>query len=106
MAASSSGDGGFTFKLRSFFTISSKVIDLIRNISKETEVTLQINEAYQLFMVIQRTKKIKGDIAEVGVYKGGSAKIICEAKGNKALYLFNSNLIGIRVCILSSLKYL
>ena len=31
-----------------------------------------------------------GDIAEVGVYKGGSAKIICSAKGDKHLHLFDT----------------
>jgi len=32
-----------------------------------------------------------GDIAEVGVYQGGSAKLICEARNeNKVLYLFDT----------------
>ena len=38
----------------------------------------------------KKPKKIKGDIAEVGVYKGGSAKLICEAKGDKPLHLFDT----------------
>ncbi len=41
-------------------------------------------------MAVKRTEKVKGDIAEVGVYKGGSAKLICEAKGNKTLHLFDT----------------
>ena len=36
------------------------------------------------------TKKIDGDIAEVGTYRGGSAKLICEAKGEKKLHLFDT----------------
>ena len=47
-------------------------------------------EAYQLFNTVKRAAKVNGDIAEVGVYKGGSAKIICEAKGDKALHLFDT----------------
>ena len=35
-------------------------------------------------------EKVPGDIAEVGVYKGGSAKIICSAKGDRALHLFDT----------------
>lgn len=49
-----------------------------------------VNEAYQIFMAVEATKKIKGDIAEVGVYKGGSAMVICEAKKNKQLHLFDT----------------
>ena len=41
-------------------------------------------------MAVKRTGKIEGDIAEVGVYRGGSAKLICEAKGNKQLHLFDT----------------
>ncbi len=51
---------------------------------------MEINEAYQVYMAVKRTGKIKGDIAEVGVYRGGSAKIISEAKGSKALHLFDT----------------
>ena len=67
-----------------------KVIKLIKKIKSETDMLLLDNEAYQIFMAIENTKKIEGDIAEVGVYKGGSAKLICENKGNKKLYLFDS----------------
>lgn len=67
-----------------------KVIDLINKIKGETELLLGINEAYQIFMAVKRTEKVKGDIAEVGAYKGGSAKLICEVKGNKPLHLFDT----------------
>ena len=51
---------------------------------------LFINEAYQLFMAVKSVNKIKGDIAEVGVYQGGSAKLICEARGDKPVHLFDT----------------
>ena len=47
-------------------------------------------EAYHIYMASKITRKVPGDIAEVGVYKGGSAKIICSAKGDRALYLFDT----------------
>lgn len=69
----------------------SKVLDLIKEIKSETEMLLAENEAYQIFMVVRSIKKINGDIAEVGSYKGGSAKLICEAnKENKAFHLFDT----------------
>lgn len=39
---------------------------------------------------MKKLQKITGDIAEVGVYNGGSAKLICEAKGAKKLFLFDT----------------
>ena len=67
-----------------------KVFDLIKKIKTETEMAMKDNEAYQIFMAVKRTKKIEGDIVEVGAYKGGSAKLICEAKENKILHLFDT----------------
>lgn len=67
-----------------------KVIQLIKAIKKETDMLLADNEAYQLFMAVKRTDKIEGDVAEVGVYKGGSAKLICEARRNKSVHLFDT----------------
>lgn len=67
-----------------------KVIQLIKQVKKETEMLLGDNEAYQIFMAVKRTNKIEGDIAEIGAYKGGSAKLISEAKGTKILYLFDT----------------
>lgn len=52
--------------------------------------SLTLEEAYLLFSSVQATTSIPGVIAEVGVYKGGSAIILCEAKGDKALYLFDT----------------
>jgi hypothetical protein len=68
----------------------SKVIDLIKQVKNETEMLLADNEAYQIFMAVKRTAKVKGDIAEVGVYNGGSAKLICEAKDGRNLHLFDT----------------
>lgn len=68
----------------------SRVIELIKKVKTEVKMHMEINEAYQLFMIAQRTQKIRGDIAEVGVFQGGSSKLICEAKKEKALYLFDT----------------
>lgn len=66
------------------------VIDLINSIKRDVEMVLSINEAYSIYMAVKNTRKIPGDAAEVGVYKGGSAKLICEAKEDKPLHLFDT----------------
>ena len=47
-------------------------------------------EIYTLYSSLLSTKHLDGSIAEFGVYRGGTAKIICEAKGDKHLYLFDT----------------
>ena len=68
----------------------AKVMVLIQRIKSENKMLLENNEAYQLYMAVKNTHKIDGCIAEVGSYLGGSAKLICEAKGEKELHLFDT----------------
>ena len=63
----------------------SKVIELIKSIKLENKMLLENNEAYQLYMAVVNTRKIEGEIAEIGSYMGGSAKLICEAKERKII---------------------
>lgn len=51
---------------------------------------LELREMYNLYSLVQKVAGIPGDIAEAGVYKGGSAKIICEVKGEKTFHLFDT----------------
>jgi O-methyltransferase len=67
-----------------------KIIDTIYSIKGETEMALGINEAYSIYAAVKQTEKIEGDIAEVGVYKGGSSEVICKAKGDRTLHLFDT----------------
>ena len=62
----------------------------LKKIRYETDLLLEDIEAYNIFMAVQSTRKVAGDIAEVGVYRGGSAKIICAAKGDRELHLFDT----------------
>jgi len=66
-----------------------EIYNLIRKIKKETIMLLSDFEAYQICRAVQKTEKIAGDIVEVGVYRGGSAKIICETT-KKAVHLFDT----------------
>lgn len=69
-----------------------KDLDFVEKVRKETRMLLSDHEAYQLMMAVRRTKKIKGDIAEVGTYRGASSKLIAEARGKngKSIYLFDT----------------
>ena len=46
-----------------------RVLDLINKIQQETEMLLDNIEAYHIFMIVKRTQKIKGELAEVGTYR-------------------------------------
>ncbi|HEV2350765.1 MAG TPA: TylF/MycF/NovP-related O-methyltransferase [Terriglobia bacterium] len=68
----------------------SEDYNLIRRVISETDMLLVQDEAYQLLSCARGTGKIQGEIAEVGVYRGGSARLMCEVRGNRALYLFDT----------------
>ena len=68
----------------------SKVIHFISKVKEERDMLLGDTEAYQIHMAVKRTGKIPGDIAEVGVYQGGSSMLICNAKNDKTLHLFDT----------------
>ena len=53
-------------------------------------LTMGVDEAYMLRAAVLSTAKVGGDIAEVGVFRGASAKVICEAKGDRRLHLFDT----------------
>jgi hypothetical protein len=63
---------------------------LIRDVISETDMLLLKDEAYQVLSCARATAKVQGEIAEVGVYRGGSARLMCEVCGNRSLYLFDT----------------
>jgi O-methyltransferase len=67
-----------------------QVLELVSEIRRQTELIMTDSEACQVYMTVRVTEKVEGDLAEVGVYKGASAKIICEAKGKRSLHLFDT----------------
>jgi hypothetical protein len=63
--------------------------DLIRTIKSETEMLTSDHECAVLYRMVQKTEKLQGDVAEVGVYLGGTAKILCEGT-TKPVHLFDT----------------
>ena len=61
---------------------------------KDKATALEVSELFNIYSSVITTKKIKGDIAEVGVFKGGSAKAMAIAraitKQDKIIHLFDT----------------
>jgi hypothetical protein len=65
-------------------------LDLLASLVPEGRVRLTVREIFNLHRFVRETAAIDGDIAEVGVYRGGSARVICEGKGSRVLHLFDT----------------
>ena len=79
----------FQFKLLYFYK-DREIVDLIKEIKKEVDFAFYPYEAFMLHSIVKTQTSLDGDFAEVGVYQGGSAKLICEIKKEKELYLFDT----------------
>ena len=51
----------------------------ILDLRKRREMLLTPVEAWQIFSLVKATAKLGGSMAEVGVYRGASARLIREA---------------------------
>lgn len=65
-------------------------IAVIRALNRENRSLLTAYEQYIVYALVKAQVKRDGAIAEVGVYRGASARLICEAKGDKPLLLFDT----------------
>ncbi len=79
----------FQFKLLAFYK-DKEIVDLIKEIKKEVDFAFYPYEAFMIYSIVKTQTSLEGDLAEVGVYQGGSAKLICEVKKDKELYLFDT----------------
>lgn len=77
------------FKLLSFYK-DEKIVNLLKSVKGEVDFAFYPYEAYTVYSIARSQSRLEGDMAEVGVYQGGSAKIICEAKDQRALHLFDT----------------
>jgi len=63
---------------------------LAQTLHCDGKTLLSVREMWNIYNWVKKTQEIVGDIAEVGVYRGGSAKLISEVKGKKKLFLFDT----------------
>jgi hypothetical protein len=59
-------------------------------VTSRASQTMGVDEAYMIRASVLKTARVPGDIAEVGVFWGGTARVICEAKGDRLLHLFDT----------------
>ena len=68
-----------------------KTMKLLKRIMDEDKpFLLKPSELFLLYSFANLQKDVKGDYAEVGAFKGATAKAICESKGNKAFHVFDT----------------
>ena len=66
------------------------VVRLIRRIRRERKSLQSAFEAFLIFSIARTQSRLPGDMAEVGVFEGATARLICEAKGERSLHLFDT----------------
>lgn len=59
-------------------------------IGQRRQDALSIREAYNIYFYLSKTLSLDGAVAELGVYKGGGAKLIAEFKSDLPLHLFDT----------------
>ncbi|QDS87771.1 Macrocin O-methyltransferase [Rosistilla ulvae] len=69
---------------------SPEKIAMIKKMRRDVRGGPLTNEAFLLHSLAKAQSKLAGDFAEVGVFRGGSARMLCEGKGDKALHLFDT----------------
>jgi hypothetical protein len=82
-------NNSFQFRILSFYK-DAKIIDTIKSVKSEIDLAFFPQEAYLVYSIAKSQSEFEGDMAEVGVYRGGSAKLICETKKTKRLHLFDT----------------
>ena len=65
-------------------------IRAVRQLKRRLDMGLTPLEAMQLISLVRATAKLGGCMAEVGVYRGGTARLIREADISRSLHLFDT----------------
>jgi O-methyltransferase len=68
----------------------SEDVKLIKNVRRKRQSMQFAYEAYTVFSFGKACSRLPGAMAEVGVFQGASAKLLCEAKGENELHLFDT----------------
>jgi len=66
------------------------LVKCLRKIRRERVSLVTGKEMFMIYSLAKSCSTYSGDFAEVGVFEGSTARLICEAKGNKKLRLFDT----------------
>ena len=64
-------------------------LKVIRETRAQTQLLLNDPAALHILICARAARRLPGAMAEAGVFKGGSARLICEEKGEVPLHLFD-----------------
>lgn len=64
-------------------------LSVLRQTRRKTQLLLTDAAALQILVCARAARRLAGVYAEAGVFKGGSARLICEEKGAAELHLFD-----------------
>jgi O-methyltransferase len=67
-----------------------EVVKLLKRARRQRKSLMSANETWIVYAYARAASRREGAIAEVGVYQGVSAKLICECKGEKEFHLFDT----------------
>ncbi len=65
-------------------------VTLIQDAFRHADLQMNPLDAYALYSLTRMQASVPGCMAEIGMYRGGSAKIICGLKGDKKFYGFDT----------------
>jgi len=66
------------------------IVELLWEIRRSKRSLLSAFEQYLIYSAARAQSKQPGSMAEVGTFRGGSAKLICEVKGDKPFHVFDT----------------
>lgn len=81
-----------SLKSRRYHTLHTDrvFLDLFDTLQKQGVIIQSVSEAYNLWQLCPQTERVPGDVAEVGVYRGGTARLLSAVKGKRRLFLFDT----------------
>lgn len=62
----------------------------IRDMRRKCRSLTTANESFLIHSIARVQSRLDGAMAEVGCYEGGTARMICEGKGSRALHVFDT----------------
>lgn len=66
------------------------IVSQLSEIYRQQRSLLSAWEQYMIYSLAKAQAALPGAMAEVGVFRGGSARLICEVKGDKPFLLFDT----------------
>ena len=67
-----------------------QTVRLVREVRKERTCLLTAYECFTVHSFAHAYSRLPGELAEVGCFQGASTRLICEAKGDKTLHVFDT----------------